>query len=386
MQPSKRAYRIAAAVPLLGMALPAWSTEVSVCTDLGSFTVELFDEQAPQHVVNFLAYVEQGFYSGTVFHRVVAGFVVQGGGFDRTLRERETREPVPNESRNGLSNARGTVAAARTEDPNSATSQFYINLADNIRLDASEANWGYTVFGRVTTGMETLDTIGKLPTAGVAPFPADVPEPLVAVSSMAVLDRAALEALPEDSRIETIRQEIVNASTVDDSAHVLEWVRHYRAACAPADPDVLLSEAKAALSSDDVERARYVLDDFFAVADSSHPSYVGAAALAEILASIPAASSHDDLFARCEIPEAPSLPSGAVDSRADMVEGQAAVRTFITASEMYLDCLTEVIDTQELSDRQRAQGVEAHNQMVSRMEQLAEDFNEQVRIFKAREE
>ena len=92
MELSKRAWRIAVVVSLLGPALPAWSTEVSVCTDSGPFTIELFDERAPQHVTNFLSYVEHGFYSGTVFHRVVAGFVVQGGGYDRMLRKRETRE------------------------------------------------------------------------------------------------------------------------------------------------------------------------------------------------------------------------------------------------------------------------------------------------------
>jgi hypothetical protein len=149
---------------------------------------------------------------------------------------------------------------------------------------------------------------------------------------------------------------------------------------------VLLSEAEAAFSSADVERARYVLDDYFAMADSSHPGYEGAAALAETLAAIEPASSPDDVFAHCGIPEAPSLPNGAVDSRATMVESQAAVRDFISGSEMYLDCIAEVIDTQHLSERQHALGIEAHNQMVSRMEKLAEDFNEQVRIFKAREE
>jgi len=387
MRPSKRAHRIAAAIPLLGMGLPAWSTEVSVCTDLGPFTIELLDEQAPQHAANFLSYVEQGFYSGTVFHRVVEGFVVQGGGFDRMLHERETREAVPNESRHGLSNMRGTIAAARTDDPHSATSQFYVNLADNTRLDGSEEVWGYTVFGRITSGMETLDAIGKLPTSRKGQFPADVPEPLVAVSSMAVLDRAALEALPEESRTKTIKQEIMNADEVDDSAGVLEWVRLYRASCAPPDADVLIVEADTVLSSNEAQRARYALDDYFGITDASHPSYARAMALAEALALIaPPAPQPDSVLAHCEVPDEPPLPNGAIDSRAVMNERREAVHAFITASSIYLDCLAEVSDAQGLSDVQKALAAEANNRMVTQVDELVERFNEQVSIFQAREE
>jgi peptidyl-prolyl cis-trans isomerase A (cyclophilin A)/peptidyl-prolyl cis-trans isomerase B (cyclophilin B) len=372
---------------MLGMGLPAWSTEVSVCTDLGPITIELFDEQAPQHVANFLGYVEQGFYSGTVFHRVVAGFVVQGGGFDRMLRERETRGAVPNESRNGLSNTRGTVAAARTEDPHSATSQFYVNLVDNTRLDGSDADYGYTVFGRVTNGMDTLDAIGRLPTGSVTPFPAEVPEPLVAVTSMAVLERAALEAIPTEMRTETIKLEIANAHEVGDTAGVLEWVRLYRASCAPADPDVLIIEADAAFSSASAQRARYALDDYFAMTDASHRRYGRAMALAEALASVaPPAPRPDAVFAQCEAPAKPPLPNGAVDSRAVMEERREAVGAFIAANDIYLDCLAEIKDTHDLSDLQDVLATEAHNQAVTQADELVERFNEQVRIFRDRDE
>jgi cyclophilin family peptidyl-prolyl cis-trans isomerase len=387
MEPSKRARRGAAAVSLLGMWLPAWSTEVSVCTDSGSFTIELFDEQSPQHVANFLSYVEQGFYSGTVFHRVVAGFVIQGGGFDRMLRERETRDAVPNESRNGLSNTRGTVAAARTEDPHSATSQFYVNLVDNTRLDASDANFGYTVFGRVTSGMETVDAIARLPTTSVPPFQAEVPEPLVAVTSMAVLDRAALEAIPIETRAETIKLEIATAYEVGDAAGVLEWVRLYRASCAPADADVLIVEADSAFSSDRAQRAKYALDDYFAITDASHPRYARAMALAEGLAvAAPPVPRADAVFAECEIPETPSLPNGAVDSRTVMDESREAVGAFIAANNIYLDCLADVSDTHELSELQDALAAEAHNRAVVQADELVVSFNEQVRIFRDREE
>jgi peptidyl-prolyl cis-trans isomerase A (cyclophilin A) len=330
-----------------------------------------------------LGYVEQGFYSGTVFHRVVAGFIVQGGARDRMLRERAAREALPDESSNGLSNTRGTIAAFwRANDSNLTVteSQFYINLADNTRLDGSEADYTYTVFGRVTSGMETLDAIGGLPTTN------EVTEPLVAVTSMAVLDRAALAALAEESRSETNKLEISNANEVNDSAGVLEWVRLYRASCAAADPDVLLSEADAALSSDDFDRAGYALDDYFAITDASHPRYGRAMSLAETLASAAMAVPRPEaVFAHCEVPDQPPLPDGAVDSRAIMDERREAVSAFIAASDLYLDCLDEVSDAHELSELQDALAAEAHNEMVAQMDELVERFNEQVRIFKDRE-
>jgi len=117
MRPTKRATFACALLPMLSIISTAWATEIAVCTDKGPFTIELFDAQAPLHTANFLRYIEQGFYSGTVFHRVVNGIIVQGGGHDRELKHRTTFAPVQNESRNGLSNERGTLAAARTADP-----------------------------------------------------------------------------------------------------------------------------------------------------------------------------------------------------------------------------------------------------------------------------
>ena len=125
------------------------ATEVAVCTDNGRAVFELADEAAPQHVANFLRYVDMGYYSGTVFHRVQPNLFVQGGGLDRELRQRSTLPPVPNESSNGLHNTRGTVAAARTDDPDSARSQFFVNLADNTQQLDRGRDAGYTVFARV---------------------------------------------------------------------------------------------------------------------------------------------------------------------------------------------------------------------------------------------
>jgi peptidyl-prolyl cis-trans isomerase A (cyclophilin A) len=137
------------------------TVQVRVDTTAGPFVMQLDRARAPLTVANFLAYLEAGHYSGLVFHRVVDGFVVQGGGYTPELTLRPVRPPVANESGNGLSNRRGTVAMARTTDPHSADSQFYINLADNLDLDPKATRWGYAVFGQVTEGMEVVDSIGQ---------------------------------------------------------------------------------------------------------------------------------------------------------------------------------------------------------------------------------
>ena len=133
-------------------------------TSLGDLTLELFKEEAPLTVENFLAYVDDGFYDGTILHRVVPGFVVQGGGFTSSMEEKKTRAPIKNEADNGLKNTRGALSMARTSDVNSATSQFFMNLADNAFLDHGTRDFGYAVFARVTDGMDVLDHIAEVKT------------------------------------------------------------------------------------------------------------------------------------------------------------------------------------------------------------------------------
>jgi cyclophilin family peptidyl-prolyl cis-trans isomerase len=149
---------------------------VRVETSLGPFVMELDAARAPLTVASFLRYLERGFYEDTVMHRVVPGFVVQGGGYGPDGTPRAVAAPVPNESGNGLSNLRGTVAMARTGDPHSATSQFYVNLADNPALDPQPSRWGYAVFGRVVEGMEVLERIGTVATRVHPQLGPDFPE------------------------------------------------------------------------------------------------------------------------------------------------------------------------------------------------------------------
>ena len=152
-------------------------------TNLGRFTVELYEKEAPVTVANFLKYIDEGFFDGTIFHRIVPGFVIQGGGFTEDMSQKKTQAPIKNEADNGLKNSRGTLSMARTNDINSATSQFFVNLKDNDFLDHSRGNFGYAVFARVTEGMEVIDKIAAVETGRKKGFD-DVPVDAVIMTSV----------------------------------------------------------------------------------------------------------------------------------------------------------------------------------------------------------
>jgi len=151
-------------------------------TTLGEFTIELYGDKAPVSAENFLKYVDEGFFDGTVFHRIVPGFVIQGGGFTEDLTQKKNHPPIKNEADNGVKNTRGTLSMARTNDINSATSQFFVNLKDNDFLDHSRGNFGYAVFGKVTEGMDVIDKIAAVKTGRRRGFE-DVPlDPVIMTS------------------------------------------------------------------------------------------------------------------------------------------------------------------------------------------------------------
>ncbi len=166
----------------------AMAQKVRLATSLGDIVVQLEPEKSPKTVENFVQYVKAGHYNGTIFHRVIDNFMIQGGGFSVDMKEKPTRAPIPLEARNGLSNQRGTLAMARTANPNSATAQFYINVNDNLFLDAANARDGngYAVFGRVVEGMEVVDKIRSVPTGNKNGFE-NVPATAV------VINKASLE-------------------------------------------------------------------------------------------------------------------------------------------------------------------------------------------------
>ena len=166
----------------------AWAAPtLELQTSMGRIVVELDAEKAPKSAANFLRYARDGFYNGTVFHRVIPGFMIQGGGFDASMNKKSTREPIENEAKNGLKNRRGTIAMARTMDPHSATAQFFINHNDNLPLDyPSRDGWGYAVFGKVTEGMDVVDKIAKVPTTNVG-MHGDVPRTPVVIQNVRII-------------------------------------------------------------------------------------------------------------------------------------------------------------------------------------------------------
>ena len=164
---------------------------VELDTSMGAIVIELNEEKAPKTVENFLNYVKSGHYDGMIFHRIIDGFMIQGGGMDADMNEKATNAPVENEADNGLKNDAGTIAMARTQDPHSATSQFFVNVKDNDFLNHSGKNmqgWGYTVFGKVTSGMDVIEKMRGVPT-GRFGMHADVPKEPVVINSATIITK-----------------------------------------------------------------------------------------------------------------------------------------------------------------------------------------------------
>lgn len=163
------------------------SQQAVIKTSEGDIHIELFADKAPVTVANFLRYAREGHYNGTIFHRTIKNFMIQGGGFDRDFRQKPTHAPIMNEATNGLRNERGTLAMARTGDPHSATSQFFINVVNNDGLNQAGSRWGYAVFGRVTEGMDVVDKIVRQPTGQRGSYE-DVPVRDILIQSVEVAD------------------------------------------------------------------------------------------------------------------------------------------------------------------------------------------------------
>ena len=171
--------------------------QVKVTTNMGEFVIEVRQDRSPLTAANFLRYVREGFYSGTVIHRAVANFVIQGGGHDATTYAlKATHENVFNEAGNGLQNKRGTVGMARGDAPHSGNAQFYVNLVDNPDLDPVSTRWGYTVFGRIVQGMDVIDHIGETPTGSIGPFKSDAPLKPVIIEKMEMVAAGATSSAP----------------------------------------------------------------------------------------------------------------------------------------------------------------------------------------------
>ncbi len=176
------------ATPFLASAQQDEDPMVVMHTNFGDITIQVLDDEAPKTAANFLQYVKDGFYDGTIFHRVIPGFVIQGGGFTAEYEKQAgARDPIVNEADNGLDNDRATLSMARTSDPDSATSQFFVNLSDNAPLNKRPGEAGYAVFAKVTDGMDVVDQIAALPTGAAGPFRQDVPQETAIIESAEVV-------------------------------------------------------------------------------------------------------------------------------------------------------------------------------------------------------
>jgi len=188
---------LALLLPLPRAAAEDASTQVRVTTNMGDFVIEVRNDRAPLTAANFLRYVREGFYSNTLFHRVIANFVIQGGGYDATtLALKPAHESIFNESGNGLQNKRGAVGLARSETPHSGNAQFFVDLVDNPDLDPVPTRWGYTVFGRVVQGMDVIDRIGETATGARGPWKADSPLKPVIIEKTEIISPANSSSAP----------------------------------------------------------------------------------------------------------------------------------------------------------------------------------------------
>jgi peptidyl-prolyl cis-trans isomerase A (cyclophilin A) len=193
IQITRRAAALSLALTIAcGAALAADAPKVKFSTSAGDFVMEVYPDKAPKTVENFLQYVKDKHYDGTIFHRVINNFMIQGGGYDAKYYEKPTRPPVVHEGQDAIAkggphNTVGTVAMARTNDPNSATAQFFINVKDNAFLDPTPGKPGYTVFGKVVSGMDVVEKIKATPTGAGGPFPTDVPQTPVVIKSAALV-------------------------------------------------------------------------------------------------------------------------------------------------------------------------------------------------------
>ncbi len=185
--------KILIAFSLFALSLTAFANsnpQVRIVTNKGNIEIALNPQKAPKSVENFLQYVNSGYYNGTIFHRIIKGFMIQGGGFDKNIKRKRPNAPIENEAFNGLKNDRGTIAMARTNDPHSATAQFFINTANNNSLNhtgKSMRGWGYTVFGKVTKGMDVVDKIENTKTGPKAMFRSDFPQEDIIIQTVEII-------------------------------------------------------------------------------------------------------------------------------------------------------------------------------------------------------
>lgn len=363
----------------------AFAVDVRICTNRGAIDVELDELRAPLHTANFLRYADSGFYGGTIFHRAVRNGMVQGGSYTADLERRPGNDPVANESSNGLSNRRGTIAAARGEDPNSASSQFFFNLGDNTHLDAGAGSPGYTVFGRVTAGIEVLDAIGAMQTRRVGEL-AELPSPTVEIESVVRLDRATAFGLSIEPDPATLQRNFQDASGRGDPAAILAAADALKASCITLDPDQRVAEADAARALGLVDRARYGMEQYLATASLRDTEYARAQELYAALALPGRERPIEELIGNCRRPVAPDIPDPRFSQLQMFTAAEVGISRYRQLGEQYLACLERRLGSDDLTPAEILSLTDHHNDVVVEMTGVAVAFNRAVREFKSLDE
>ncbi|HUF73433.1 MAG TPA: peptidylprolyl isomerase [Gammaproteobacteria bacterium] len=379
---TKPALLILTSIALILSSGTALAVDVRICTSRGAIDVELDDRRAPLHAANFVRYAESGFYDGTILHRAVPGSMVQGGSYTLGLERRTPSDPVRNESGNGLSNQRGTIAASRADDPDSATSQFFFNLSDNTHLDARPGAPGYTVFGRVTAGLQVLDAVSAMPTRRSGNLD-EVPQPLVVVESVTALDRQPRFGLSIEPDPAALRADLETMRSRGDAPGILGAIDTLRRSCIDLDAAERLAEAEAAESLGLNERSRYARERYMAAANGSGPALPRARDLIGGLPEAEPIRDIDSLIAHCRRPVAPSVPDGRFTELTTMQALEGAVLRYRQLGELYIDCVARVIENQELNDAETIEATKRHNDAVIEMTAVLMRFNQAARTFKA---
>jgi cyclophilin family peptidyl-prolyl cis-trans isomerase len=353
--------------------------EYLICTDLGPVEILIDSANAPIHAENFKSYVEDEFYVGTVFHRVIANFVVQGGGYNRDLNTRLEGDGIQLESDNGLENNRSTIAAARTNDPNSASSQFFFNLIDNNRLNRRGRNLGYTVFGEVIRGMELIDTIATLPTGPHGPFDAEVTSPMIAIRGIYSI---------QDNTATDLDSEITDALASENFLLASDLIDQKLAECGDIDINLIYLKAEISDLIDEKEISMRYLDEYFWYADSSNENYEDALTLYERnffefgdLSSAKLRFLLDNIDSDCVIPYTPFLPKGTSSELLDMQFARSSVLSFAQNLTVFGDCIDDQARARGLSDEERSQLEKTYYYALDLSEGMQRALNREIQIF-----
>jgi len=363
-----------------GLPLSAAAVDVRMCTDRGAIEISLDERAAPLHARNFARNVDDGFYSGTILHRVVPDSMVQGGSYTTTLERRPAQDPITSEARNGLSNLRGTIAASRAGDSASGSTQFFINLSDNTHLDATADTPGYTVFGRVTAGLEILDDISRQPTRTSGSL-ADLPVAPVELTSVTTLTRESFFGLSVEASPADLARQFEAAVGRSDAAAILASIDALRQGCETLSTRQYLAEAEAAIELDRIERARYSLAQYLAGASRADPQL---SRMQRLYAGLPAPGQSNiaERAAQCRRPAAPTIPPAWATDFQTLSATERTMRSYHLNGDFYLRCVGQMLDSGDLNATELRDATVLYNEVVIEMTAVTSRFNASVRAFK----